>query len=71
MTVNLVKLTVKCLENPSTFKPTNEQENQINYKIFTTQFDEVVSAQELCDFEELKRLRTQLDRQLGPTGCCI
>ena len=50
--------------NPSTFKPTNEQENQINYKIFTTQFDEVVSAQELCDFEELKRLRTQLDRQL-------
>ena len=50
--------------NPSTFKPTNEQENQISYKIFTTQFDEVVSAQELCDFEELKRLRTQLDRQL-------
>ena len=41
--------------NPSTFKPTNEQENQISYKIFTTQFDEVVSAQELCDFEELKR----------------
>ena len=25
---------------------------------------QVVSAQELCDFEELKRLRTQLDRQL-------
>ena len=50
--------------NPSTFKPTNEQENQISYKIFTTQFDEVVSAQELCDFEELKRLRTQLVRQL-------
>ena len=49
--------------NPSTFKPTNEQENQINYKIFTMQFDEVISAQELCDFEELKRLRTQLDEQ--------
>jgi len=34
------------------------------YKIFTTRFDEVVDAGELCPPEELEQLRTLLDRQL-------
>ncbi len=34
------------------------------YTTFTEEFDEVISAEELADPEELHRLRTQLDRQL-------
>jgi len=34
------------------------------YKAFTTQFDEVVAADELCDPDELARLRLMLDQQL-------
>ncbi|MCZ8322831.1 MAG: cobaltochelatase subunit CobT, partial [Novosphingobium sp.] len=35
-----------------------------DYKAFTEQFDEVVAAQDLCDEEELTRLRAYLDAQL-------
>jgi cobaltochelatase CobT len=35
------------------------------YKAFTTQFDETVEAEELCDPEELTRLRNLLDQQLA------
>ncbi|MBR0679986.1 cobaltochelatase subunit CobT [Roseomonas eburnea] len=35
------------------------------YHAFTTQFDEVVSAEDLCDPDELTRLRQQLDQQLS------
>ncbi|NGO53536.1 cobaltochelatase subunit CobT [Allomesorhizobium camelthorni] len=38
---------------------------QIDYKIFTTSFDETVGAEELCDEEELDRLRAFLDKQLA------
>jgi cobaltochelatase CobT len=34
------------------------------YRIYTTAFDEVVQADELCDTEELSRLRSYLDQQL-------
>ena len=34
------------------------------YRVYTTAFDEVVSAGELCDGEELTRLRLMLDRQV-------
>jgi cobaltochelatase CobT len=34
------------------------------YKVHTTQFDEEIEAEELCDAEELGRLRTFLDQQL-------
>jgi cobaltochelatase CobT len=36
-----------------------------DYKAFTTRFDETVEAQELCDEEELGRLRAYLDQQMG------
>lgn len=35
------------------------------YKAYTQEFDEVVDAQDLCDPEELTRLRAQLDQQIA------
>ncbi|OUS18610.1 cobaltochelatase subunit CobT [Rhodospirillales bacterium 47_12_T64] len=35
------------------------------YKTFTTQFDETIEAQDLCEDEELTRLRELLDKQLS------
>jgi len=37
----------------------------VTYKVFTTQHDEIVAAEELCDAEELTRLRAYLDQQLA------
>jgi len=36
----------------------------VNYQAFTEDFDELVRAEELCDTEELMRLRSLLDQQL-------
>jgi cobaltochelatase CobT len=36
-----------------------------DYKAFTTRFDEVVESGELCDEDELSRLRAYLDQQMG------
>jgi len=38
--------------------------NEPAYKAFTTQFDETVEADDLCDLDELARLRSHLDQQL-------
>lgn len=38
---------------------------QIDYKAYTTEFDEEVEAADLADEEELERLRRQLDMQLA------
>ena len=35
------------------------------YTAYTTEFDETVDAQDLCEVEELKRLRGQLDQQMA------
>ena len=35
-----------------------------DYQAYTTRFDEIVRAEELCDIEELDRLRAYLDKQL-------
>jgi cobaltochelatase CobT len=42
------------LENPEAF----------GYKVFTRAHDEIVNAEELCDADELDRLRSFLDKQL-------
>ncbi|HQT68359.1 MAG: cobaltochelatase subunit CobT [Rhodospirillales bacterium 20-60-12] len=42
----------------------NADDEQINYRAFTRQFDEEIAAEELCDPDELSRLRQQLDQQL-------
>jgi cobaltochelatase CobT len=36
-----------------------------DYKAFVTKFDEEIGAEELCDAEELDRLRSYLDKQLN------
>ena len=38
---------------------------QTDYKAFTTRFDEIVEAEELCDEDELGRLRAYLDQQMA------
>lgn len=38
--------------------------HQPAYKVYTPQYDEMISADELCDAEELARLRQYLDQQL-------
>lgn len=45
-------------------RPFADLGGQFDYKPWTTQFDEVVAATELCDAEELARLRSYLDQQL-------
>jgi cobaltochelatase CobT len=46
--------------------PTSRNENRgPEYHAFTTRFDEEVEADELCDAEELTRLRSYLDKQLS------
>ncbi len=39
-----------------------------DYRPFTTRFDETVAAAELCDEEELTRLRAYLDQQMASLG---
>jgi cobaltochelatase CobT len=45
-------------------RPWTELPANFDYKAFTVVFDEVVAANELCDEEELTRLRAYLDAQL-------
>jgi cobaltochelatase CobT len=47
-------------DNPFTNLP-----KEIDYKVFSTAFDETVGAEELCEEEELDRLRAFLDKQLA------
>ncbi|MCF8506102.1 MAG: cobaltochelatase subunit CobT [Caulobacter sp.] len=41
------------------------------YKVFTTAHDEIVGAEELCDAEELTRLRAYLDQQLASLSSVV
>ncbi|WP_298722710.1 cobaltochelatase subunit CobT [uncultured Ferrovibrio sp.] len=41
------------------------QNREPTYKAYTKQFDEVIDADDLCDNEELSRLRHHLDQQLS------
>lgn len=52
-------------ENP--WRPENYPQGldkQPSYKVFSTADDEIINAEELCDAEELTRLRQYLDQQL-------
>ncbi|HMN71169.1 MAG TPA: cobaltochelatase subunit CobT [Rhodoblastus sp.] len=42
-----------------------------DYKAFTHKFDEIVQAEELCDAEELERLRAYLDKQLASLSSVV
>ncbi len=45
-------------------RPFSDLSPQFDYRAYSTRFDEVVSAADLCDEEELTRLRAYLDQQL-------
>ncbi|WP_294321437.1 cobaltochelatase subunit CobT [uncultured Sphingomonas sp.] len=45
-------------------RPIADLNAQFDYRAFTTKFDEVIAATELCDADELERLRAYLDQQL-------
>ncbi|WP_420559817.1 cobaltochelatase subunit CobT [Tepidicaulis sp.] len=53
-------------EGNQPWRPDNapSQTREPDYKIFTAQYDEVIAAEDLCDQEELARLRQYLDQQL-------
>ncbi|WP_375464764.1 cobaltochelatase subunit CobT [uncultured Methylobacterium sp.] len=45
-------------------RPANEPRGP-DYRVFNGRFDEVIHAEDLCDADELTRLRTYLDKQLS------
>ncbi len=45
-------------------RPWSDLPPSFEYRAYTTQFDEVVAATDLCDTDELERLRSYLDQQL-------
>ena len=45
--------------------PHSNRAPDFEYKVFTTKFDEIIHAEELCDTAELERLRGHLDKQLA------
>ena len=45
-------------------RPPADHMPQFDYKVWSTKFDEVVAATDLCDADELVRLRGYLDQQL-------
>src|SRR3546814_18173480 len=45
-------------------RPWTDIPEGFDYKAYTNRFDEVVNAQDLCELEELDRLRAYLDSQL-------
>jgi cobaltochelatase CobT len=45
-------------------RPLSDLPPQFDYRVFTTRYDEVVGALDLCDQQELGRLRAYLDQQL-------
>ncbi|HEY0291872.1 MAG TPA: cobaltochelatase subunit CobT [Hansschlegelia sp.] len=50
------------------WRPKDDKRNErerLEYQAFTTKFDEEALAEELCDPEELARLRSYLDKQLS------
>ncbi len=54
-------------EAPPQARPqANDPQTETQYRVYTTEFDEVVAAEDLCDPEELTRLRALLDAQLAP-----
>ncbi len=45
--------------------PFSSLTNDDFYKVYTNRFDEMIAAEDLCDSEELARLRSYLDKQLS------
>ena len=55
----------EALNTPQNRKKTNKNFGDSKYKFYTQEFDEIISAEELENDEELLRLRQNLDQQLS------
>ncbi|MBC7521529.1 MAG: cobaltochelatase subunit CobT [Sandarakinorhabdus sp.] len=51
--------------------PMSDLPKDFDYKAYTRAHDEIVNAEELCDAEELTRLRAYLDQQLMPLQSAV
>jgi cobaltochelatase CobT len=60
-------------EAPKTARPESRDHGlpEPPYKVFTSSHDEIVEAEELCDAEELERLRAYLDQQLASLSSVV
>jgi cobaltochelatase CobT len=56
---------------PARPDPSADKGGEPAYKVYTTAYDEVVSAEELCDPDELTRLRAYLDQQLSALSSVV
>lgn len=46
-------------------RPLDQLPDTLFYQVFAEEFDEIIKAEELCDVEELERLRKYLDQQMA------
>ncbi|MFC5068563.1 cobaltochelatase subunit CobT [Flaviflagellibacter deserti] len=53
------------INEPPRRQLSNTQGVAVDYRAFTNRFDETMHAEELCDADELARLRSYLDKQLA------
>lgn len=56
------------LDSSDPWRPNYQAGDQVRgplYKVYSTKFDETIQAQDLCETEELERLRGFLDKQIG------
>ncbi len=51
-------------KNEQIIQKKNVDSQNLNYKVFTTQFDEIIKAENLENYEESSKLRKTLDQQL-------
>ena len=59
------------ISNDSWLERLVEQTLNFKYKVYTRDYDEESSAEEMCSFEELQRLRRHLDQLMGPSKSTI
>ncbi|OYX36253.1 MAG: cobaltochelatase subunit CobT [Caulobacterales bacterium 32-69-10] len=58
-------------QRPSRHDPKDSGKPEPAYKVFSTANDEIVEAENLCDPEELSRLRAYLDQQLAAMSTVV
>ena len=52
-------------DNRGEIEETKQNTRQPPYKVYTTEYDEIISAEEIADIDELDRLRNYLDKQIS------
>ncbi len=57
---------IETTQTPEQYCPPSSSTTSQDYKAYTTEFDNIIKAEELCDAEELNKLREILDQQLRP-----